>query len=168
MAEYNTSAEYNCDETSDFEGYNNEDIGENESLGPDSNPDSLIIELVLVGSSGVSSDYTDFGYKQVDNGPNTINNATVTANENIPNRTTNFTDITSMSFTQDIGASLPGNIDVSVATALDNFNLHFKPEYLVTQGNTQTTMPSSNKINSERQIIMAMLIVCGRKPQFNN
>ena len=32
MAENNTSAEYNPDELSHFEGYNNEDIGGNEPI----------------------------------------------------------------------------------------------------------------------------------------
>ena len=81
-----------------------------------------------MGSSEVSSDHTDFGDELDDNGPNTINDATVTANANIPNWTTNFTDITTEPFTQDSGPCLPGNFDVSVARALDYFNLIFKPE----------------------------------------
>ena len=63
-----------------------------------------------------------------DNGPNTINVATVTTNANIPNWTTNFTNITIGPFTQDSGPCLPENLDVSVATVLDYFNLLFKPE----------------------------------------
>ena len=63
-----------------------------------------------------------------DNGPNTNNDATVTANANIPNWTTNFADITTELFTQGSGFSLPENFDVSVTTALDYFNLLFKPE----------------------------------------
>ena len=78
-----------------------------------------------MGSSEVSTDYTDFGS---DNEPNTVHDATVTANANIPNCTTNFTDITTEPFIQDSGPSLPENFDVSVATALDYSNLLFKPE----------------------------------------
>ena len=60
MAENNTSVEYNLDENSDSEGYKNEDKGDNESIVPDSDPDSSDIEVSSVGSSEVSSDHTDF------------------------------------------------------------------------------------------------------------
>ena len=63
-----------------------------------------------------------------DNRLNTVNDATVTANANISTWTTNITDITTELFTQDSAPYLPENFDVSVATALDNFNLLFKPE----------------------------------------
>ena len=109
--------ENNLDEKSDREGYKNEDIGDNESIGPDSDPDSSDLEVLSVGSSEVSSDHTDLGDKLDDNGPNTISDATVTANANIPNPTTNFTYITIEAFTQDNGPCLPENVDVSVATA---------------------------------------------------
>ena len=39
MTENNTSGEYNLDENSDCEGYNNEDIEDNESVVPDTDPD---------------------------------------------------------------------------------------------------------------------------------
>ena len=45
-----------------------------------------------MGSSEVSSDHTDFGYEWNDNGPNNVNDATATANANISDWTTNFTD----------------------------------------------------------------------------
>ena len=38
-----------------------------------------------MGSSEVSRDHTDFGHELDDNGPFTINDATFTANANIPN-----------------------------------------------------------------------------------
>ena len=41
---------------------------------------------------------------------------------------TKYTGITVKPFTWDKSPSLPENFDVSVATALDNFNLLFKPE----------------------------------------
>ena len=63
-----------------------------------------------------------------DNGPNIINDATVTGNANIPNWTSNFTDIKFEFFTQDSGPCLPEYFDVSLATALDYFNLLFRPE----------------------------------------
>ena len=100
MAENNTSVAYKFDESSDCEGYNNVDIGDNESLVPDSDPDSLDIEVSWVGSSEVSSDHTYFGEEW------------------------------DKPFTQDSGPSLPENIDVSVAKALDYFNLLFKTEVL--------------------------------------
>ena len=71
-----------------------------------------------MGSSEVSSDHTDFGDECGDNGPNTINDATVNANVNIPNWTTNFTDIPIEPFTQDSGHSLPEKCHLSVETAL--------------------------------------------------
>ena len=81
-----------------------------------------------MGSSEVSSDHTDFGDEKYDNGPYTLNDATVTTNENIPNWTSNFTDITTEPFTQDSGPSLPKNLRFSVSNALDYYNLLFKPE----------------------------------------
>ena len=128
MVENNTSVEYNLDQNFNGEGYKNEDIEDNQSIVPDSDPDSSDIEVPSVGSSKVSSDHTDFGDEWNDNGPNTVNDAAVIGNSNIPNWTTNFTDITIEPFTQDSGPSLPENIDVSVATALDYLNLLFKPE----------------------------------------
>ena len=85
IAENNISEEYNLDENSDSEGYKNECIGSKESLVSDSDPDSSDIEVLSVESSEVSSDHTDFGDELDDDGPNTINDVTVTANVNIPN-----------------------------------------------------------------------------------
>ena len=123
MAENNTIVEYNLDENSDSEGYKNEDIGDNESIVPDSDPNYSDIEVSSVGSSEVSSDHTDLGDELDDNGPNTINDATVITNANIPNWTTNFTDITIEPFAQNSCPCLPENFDVSVATIFDHFNL---------------------------------------------
>ena len=93
MAEKDTSAEYNPDENFGFEGYSNEDKGDNELMVLYSYPDSSHIEISLVQSSEVSSDHIDFGDEKGDNGPNIINGASVTANENLPNWTTIFTGI---------------------------------------------------------------------------
>ena len=128
MAQNNTSVEYNLDENSDSEGYKNGDMGDNEAIVPDFDPDSSDIEVSSMGSSEVSSDHTDLWDELDDNGYNTVNDATVTANAHTPNWTTNFTDVTIEPFTQDSGPTLPENFDVSVATALDYFNLLFKPE----------------------------------------
>ena len=85
-----------------------------------------------MGSLEVSSDHTESGDELDDNGPNTVNYVTTaTANANIPNWKTNFTDVTIESFTQDSGTCLPENFDVSMAIALDYFNLLFKPEILM-------------------------------------
>ena len=40
MAENNTNVQYNFDENSDSDGYKNDDIEGNESIVPDSDPDS--------------------------------------------------------------------------------------------------------------------------------
>ena len=125
MAENNTSVEYNLNENCDFEGYKNEDVGDNESIEPDSDPDSSDFEVSSVESSEISSDHIDFGDEWGD-GPNTIN-ATVTVNAIIANWTTNFTDITIELFTWDSGPSLPENFDVSMAIPLEYFSLLFKP-----------------------------------------
>ena len=77
MAENNTSVEYNLNENYDSEGYKNEDIEDNVSIVPDSDPDSSDIEVSSVGSSEVSSDHTDLGDERGDNG---VNDVTVTAN----------------------------------------------------------------------------------------
>ena len=69
-----------------------------------------------------------FGDELDDNGPNTVNDATITANASIPNWTTNFTDITIEPFSQDRGPCLPENFNVSVATTLNYFNLLIKPD----------------------------------------
>ena len=45
MAENSTIVEYNLDKNSDSEGYKNEDMGDNESVVPDSDPDSSDIEV---------------------------------------------------------------------------------------------------------------------------
>ena len=75
-------------------------IGDNESIVPDSDPDTSVIEVSSVGSSEISSDHTDFGDELDDNGPNTVNDVIVTTNANIPNWTTNFTDIIIEPFTK--------------------------------------------------------------------
>ena len=81
MAENNISAEYIPDENSCFGSCHHEDTRNNRSLVPDSDRDSSNIEVSLVGLSDISSDYTDSGDKQDDNGPKTIYDITVTANE---------------------------------------------------------------------------------------
>ena len=68
------------------------------SIVPDSDPDSSDPEVSSVGSSEVSSHHTNFGDEWDDNGPNIVNDATVTANANVPNWTTIFTDITTEPF----------------------------------------------------------------------
>ena len=45
----NTNIEYNLDENSDSEGYKNEDKRDNESVVPDSDPDSSDTEVLSVG-----------------------------------------------------------------------------------------------------------------------
>ena len=144
IVENNTSVEYNFGENSDCEGYNNEDIGDNESKVPVSDPIWLNIKVSLVGSSKVCSNHADCGEEWDDNGPNTVSDASVTVHANIPNWTTNFTDIAIESFTQDSDPSLTENIDGSVTIAF--FKLLFKPEiFSDIRGITQTTMSSSNK-----------------------
>ena len=128
MVKNNTDAEHNLDKNSDFEGYNNEDMGDNESIVPGSDLDTSDIEVSSVGSSEILTDHVDFGDEKDDSGPNTVNEATVTITVNIPNWTTNFNDITTGPFFQDSGPSLPEQFDVSVATALDYFNLMLKLE----------------------------------------
>ena len=120
-------------------------------------------------SSEVTSDHIDFGDELDHNGPNTVNDATITANANIPNWTTNFTDITIEPFTQDSGPSLPENFDVSLATALDYFNLLFKPEIISDiKDHTSANAIFKQKKFKETERILIMLIVCGRKPQLKN
>ena len=122
-----------------------------------------------MGSSEISNDHTDSGDEWDDNGPNTVNDATVTSSANIPNWTTNLTDITIEPFTQHFHPFLPENFDVSMATALDYFNLLFKPEIFNDIRTMQTIMPSSNKKKfGETEIILTMLIVHGRKPQLKD
>ena len=109
IAENNTGAEYNFDNNSDSEGYNNEGTGDNELIVPDSDPNCSDIEVSSVGSSEVSSDQTGFGNELDNNGPHTVNDATVAPSANIPNMTTIFTDITIEPFSEDSGPCLPEN-----------------------------------------------------------
>ena len=81
-----------------------------------------------MGSSEIPSDHTEFVDEQNDNGPNIVSDATVTANANIPNWTTNFTNIEGKPFTQDSSPSLPEKFDVSMPTSLNYFILLFKPQ----------------------------------------
>ena len=90
------------------------------------------MEVSSVGSREASSDHTDFGDEWDDKELTLLMMTSVKANANIPNWTNYFTDITTTCYTQDSGPSLPENFDVSVATALDYFNLLFKQKYLVT------------------------------------
>ena len=168
MAENNTSAEYNLDKNSDSEGYKNEDIRDNESIVQDSDPNSSDIEVLSVGSSGDSSEYTDFLDELDGIGSNTVNDATVTANANIPNWTTNFTDVTTEPFTQDSGPSLPEIFDVSFVIALDDFNLLFKSEIFsdIKDHTNNYAIFKQEEIWRNRNIL-TMLIVCDRKPQLN-
>ena len=53
------------------------------SIVPDSDPNSSDTKVLSVQSNEVSSDHTDLGVELDDNGPNTVNDATVTANTNI-------------------------------------------------------------------------------------
>ena len=154
---------------SDSEGYKNEDVGDNESIVPDSDQDSSDIEVLSVGSSEVSSDHTHFGEKLDNNGRSTVNDATVTANANISNWTAKFTDITIEPFPQNSGPCLPENFGVSVATALDSFNILFKPEiYNNIKDHTNDYAIFKEEKFRETEIILTMLIVCGRKPQLKN
>ena len=81
----------------------------------------------------------------------------------IPYWATNITDITIEPFTQDSGPCLPESFDISVATALDYFNLLFKPELF-----SDIKDHTNKKKFRETEIILTMLIVCGRKPQLKN
>ena len=122
-----------------------------------------------MGSSQISSDHTDFGDEWDDNGCININDATVTANANIPNWTTNFTHITTEPFTQDSGPSLPENFDVSLGTALDYFSILFKPEIFndIKDHKNNCAIFKQEKFR-ETEIILTMLIVCGMKPKVKN
>ena len=152
MAENNTSAEYNLNESSDSKGYKNEDIRDNESIVPDSDPNSSEFKVPSVVSSEISSDHTDFGGGWDDKGPITVNDATVIASANILNWTTNFTDISVEPFTQDSGPSLPENCDISVAKALDYLSLFFKPEIFrdIKDHTTNYTIFKQEKIGGNR------------------
>ena len=104
-----------------------------------------------MGSREVSSDHTDLGNELDDNGPNTVNDATVTANANSPKWTTNFTDITIEPFTQDSGPCLPENLGVFVQQHYITSTYYSNQKYLVMKGTTHTIMPSSNKMKFGEQ-----------------
>ena len=77
MAESNASAEYNLDENLKVRAMKIQKI---RSIVPDSDPNSSDIEVLLVWSSEVSGHHTEFEDELDDNGPNTVNDATVTTN----------------------------------------------------------------------------------------
>ena len=70
-------------------------------------------------------------------------------------------------FTQDSSPFLPENVDVTVATALDFFNLLFKSEIFSDIKDHTYNYCVFKKRFREMEIILTMLIVCGRKAQPN-
>ena len=55
MAEDQGSLDLNSDENSYFEGFNSDDIGDRESIVPDSDPGTSDIEISSVGSSDLTN-----------------------------------------------------------------------------------------------------------------
>ena len=106
---------------SNFEGFTEEDLVENISVVPDSDPDSLDIEVSSVGSSDIS----DLGEPE-DETLNIANN-----DVNVPHEatwTTDFGDVNADAFEQPSGPNLPPGFDTATATPLDYFELLFKTE----------------------------------------
>ena len=91
---------------SDLEGFPEEDLADNISAVPDSDPDSSDIEV----SSLVSSDISDYVESEDENAEN------LSANGPNLTWTTNFGDVKVDPFEQDSGPKLPKNFYVSAAT----------------------------------------------------
>ena len=63
MAEDQGNIDFNSDENSDFKGFNSDDIGDRESIVPDSEPGTSDIDISSVGSS----DLSDLGEEEDEN-----------------------------------------------------------------------------------------------------
>ena len=106
---------------SDFVGFTEEDLVENISVVPDSEPDSSDIEVSSVGSSDIS----DLGDPE-DEMLNIANSDVNVAQE--ATWTTSFGDVNFDAFEQPSGPNLSPGFDTATATPLDYFELHFKTE----------------------------------------
>ena len=119
--------EENSSDNSDFEGFLAEDLADNISNVPDSDPDLSDIKVSSVESGDISdmgeiedeNDNVDLGEVQDGNEINIGQNSTWT---------TNFSDIVVDTFEQVNGSNLPPGFDTATATPLDFFELLFKPE----------------------------------------
>ena len=122
MAEDRGSIDLNSDKNSDFEGFNSDNIGDRESIVPDSEPGTSDIEI----SSVRSSDLFDVGEEEDKNAE--IDDGGGVGDVN-PIRTSNFSDITIHPFLDESGPALPDNFDVATASPLAYFDLLFKQVY---------------------------------------
>ena len=106
---------------SGFEGFTEEDLVENISVVPDSDPDSSDTDISSVGSSDISG----LGEPEDE----TLNIAN--SNVNVPQEatwTTNSGDVNVDAFEQLNGQNLPPGFDTAIATPPDYFELLFKTE----------------------------------------
>ena len=119
--------EENSSDNSDFEGFLAEDLADNISNVPDSDPDLSDIEVSSVESGDISdvgetedeNDNVDLGEVQDGNATDIGQNSTWT---------TNFSDIVVDTFEQVSSPNLPPGFDTATARPLDFFELLFKPE----------------------------------------
>ena len=108
MAEDQGNIDLNSDENSDFERFNSDDIGDRESIVPDSDPGTSDIEISSVGSS----DLSDLGEEEDENAEIDDGGGFDDVN---PIWTSNFSDITIHPFLDESGPALPDNFDVATA-----------------------------------------------------
>ena len=127
MTENNARVEYNLDKNSDSEGYKNEDIGDNESIVPDSDPNSSDIEVSSVGLVKFLMIILILGMNWM-----TMDLTPLMMLLSLPMQSFLTGQLTSLKyqFSPLLRILVPINLktDVSLATALDYFNLLFKPE----------------------------------------
>lgn len=126
--------EENSSDNSDFEGFLEEDLVDNVSVVPDSDPGLSDIEVSSVESWDISdigdiddvNDNDDLGEVQDGNANDQDDNTANTA-QNLT-WTTNFGDVVVDAFEQVTGPNLPPGFDTTTAKPLDYFELLFKPE----------------------------------------
>ena len=126
--------EENSSDNSDFEGFLEEDLVDNISVVPFSDPGLSDIEVSSIESGDISdigdiddvNDNDDLGEVQ-DGNANDQDDNTVNTAQNLT-WTTYFGDVVVDAFEKVTGPNLPPGFDTTTATPLDYFGLLFKPE----------------------------------------
>ena len=142
-------SEGNCD-ISDFEGFTEEDLVENISVVPDSDPDSSDIELSPVGTSDIS----DLGEPE-DETLNIVNNDVNVRQE--ATWTTNFGDVSVDAFEHPSGSDLPPGLTQQLLHCWTILNCFSKQECVAKLSTIQTIMICSKGMRSG---LKTMILKC--------
>ena len=161
MAEDQGSIDLNSDENSDFEGFNSDNIGDRKSIVPDSEPGTSDIEVSSVGSS----DLSNLGEEEDENAE--IDDGGGFGDVN-PIWTTNFSDINIHPFLEESGPALLDNFDVTTASHWLTLTCYSNMKFLKISKSTQTAMHYLREMKSDKSKTLAILMLCGKKPQYQS